>query len=554
MIKREPNGASIAIVAVCAWLALSQVAQVRAAEQPADAVRVVREAAEALGGVQRVRDVRNITLAGYGQFAWLVGGEEISSSPHVPYKYAAVNDLRRVYDLEHDRFQVHQRMFVLFPFLTDLAYNFTLIDQRLDGDIAYNVAAGFASRVGRVPLLDGTFFSPDGVHARRMLMMSNPVVVVHAMLDPATTLSEPRVEGQYSVVDITLQQGDRLSVGFFTPSLYCQSVCEHLPAFVRWSNPNEDFGELTFTTWFTGYASIDGLMLPFGYDTRSDWRDIDYFRVYVDHYDVDSAIPDLTAPAAIRDAPVPPEYAVRPVTAQKVADHIWRLSPSGTSVIEFQDHLTLFELDANPPQAKAIIDFARTLAPGKPVTQLIVSHEHLDHAAGLREAVAEGLTIISRRPNGEQFEEMASHPDPDYADDLARSPRPLSFMPVDEKLVLSDPTMTLWVLWAPTPHMADAVVAYAPAQQVIMEGDVATAAYIWQFWPDAFRDIIDHYHLDVKLDSAVHAVYPGGKGVLTMQQVDELLRGGTQRARKLCADELAKGYYLAGCPLWSRRY
>jgi hypothetical protein len=102
--------------------------------------------------------------------------------------------------------------------------------------------------------------------------------------------------------------------------------------------------------------------------------------------------------------------------------------------------------------------------------------------------------------------------------------------------------------------MADAVVAYAPAQKVIFEGDVATASYIWQFWPDNLRDIIDHYHLDVKLDSPVHTIDPQHPGVLTMQQLDALVKGGTDRARKLCADELSKGYYLAGCPVWSKRY
>ena len=34
----------------------------------------------------------------------------------------------------------------------------------------------------------------------------------------------------------------------------------------------------------------------------------------------------------------------------------------------------------------------------------------------------------------------------------------------------------------------------------------------------------------------------------------DLLKEGTERARKLCADELAKDFYLAGCPVWSKRY
>ena len=559
--------ASIAFISAAAPIlaailaALPTQVDAQTAAQDAAARKLVQEAAQVLGGAPRLQTVRNITLTGYGQFPWVFGAEEISASTHVPVKLAASNDLRRVYDIEHDRFQERGRAFLLFPFLAARAYSFPLEDDRLDGDIAYNASSAnmFGSPPGgdkprRIAQSVGGI-DPDGVHVRRMWMMNNPVVLLRAMLDPATALSKPHRDGKYVVMNLTLRQGDKLSVGFFARTDYCQALCENLPAFVRWSAPQLDLGEATFTTWFTGYADIEGLMLPLGYDTRADWRDIDYYKIYVDHYDINSSIPDLAAPEEIRNAPVPPEFPVQPVAAEKIADHLWRLSPAGTTVIEFKDHLTLFELDANPPQAKATIEFARTLVPGKPVTQLICSHEHFDHVAGLREAVAEGLAIISRRPNGEQFQEQVSHPDPDYPDDLARSHKTLTFIPVDERLTLSDETMTLWILWTRNNiHMADGVVAYAPAQKVIMEGDVATASYIWQFWPDNFRDVIDYYHLDVKLDSPVHSVVAEHPGVLTLEQVDQLLKGGTERARQLCTDEMAKGYYLTGCPVWSRRY
>jgi glyoxylase-like metal-dependent hydrolase (beta-lactamase superfamily II) len=224
-------------------------------------------------------------------------------------------------------------------------------------------------------------------------------------------------------------------------------------------------------------------------------------------------------------------------------------------VVEFRDHLTIFELDIDVRQAKAVIAYARTLAPGKPVTQYIVSHGHFDHVAGLRQAVAEGLTVISRRPNEGLFREMATHAAPDYPDDLVKAPKPLKFMPVDEKLHLADDTMTLDVYWARNNiHMADAVFAYAPAQKVIIEGDIATASYDYQFWPDNMRDLIDYYKLDPEKLSPVHSVSREYPDVLTIQQVDELVKGGTQRARERCAAELAKGNYFPGCPVWSKRY
>jgi hypothetical protein len=161
--------------------------------------------------------------------------------------------------------------------------------------------------------------------------------------------------------------------------------------------------------------------------------------------------------------------------------------------------------------------------------------------------------VISRRGNEGVFRETTSRPAPNFPDDLARSPKPLKFKPVDEHLRLSDDSMTLDVYWARNNiHMADAVFAYAPAQRVIIEGDIATAAFDYQFWPDNLRDLIDYYKLDPEKLSPVHGVLPG-VNVLTMRQVDELVKGGTERARQKCAVELEKGNYFAGCPVWSKR-
>ena len=504
---------------------------------------VVSQAAKALGGEARVRAVRNITLAGYGQYAYMFGGGRISGSPDAPEKYIAANDLRRVYDLEHGRFQQLERRNMLFPFLAAFGHSFALNNFVLDGDIVYDVNEGKHVRVAR--WIASPLFV-DGVHMRRMWMLNNPIALIRALMDPATELSTPRQEGGRSVINATLKTGDKFTAAFSS---------DRLPAWIQWSNPHTNLGEVTFTTHFTGYGSYDGLLLPLGYDTRLDWRNIDYFKVYVDKYVIDSDIADLAAPAEVRNAPEPPSDAAATVTSVPVDKGIWRVDQGGTTVIEFKEHITLFELDASPAQAKAIIAYARTLASGKPVTQLIVSHNHFDHAAGLREAVAEGLTIIARRGNEGVFRELATHPAPDFPDDLARSPKPFKFLPVDEKLRLSDDTMTLDVLWARNNiHMADAVFAYAPAQKVVMEGDIVTAAYDYQFWPDNFRDNLEYYKLDVEKISPVHSVWREHPNVLTIEQADELIKGGTERARQRCASELAKGNYFAGCPVWSKRY
>lgn len=533
-------GAALAAAALC-WGTATQAADA-VARQPA-ALKVIEQAGEALGGAARVRNTRNITLVGYGQYAYMFGGGRITAAPEAPEKYIAANDLRRVYDLEHGRFQQLERRNMLFPFLGLFGHSYALNNLVLDGDLGYDVGNGKTTRIAR--WVDGVL-QVDGIHMRRMWALNNPVALVRAAMDAGTTVTLAKPEAGLQVVNLVLASGDKLSAGFSK---------NHLPAWVRWSNPMTDLGQVTFTTHITGYASISGLMLPLALDTRLDWRNIDYFKVYVDHYGVDEAIADLAAPEEVRNAPEPPSNPLRPVAAEVVASHLWRISPSGTTVVEFKDHLTLFELDASAPQAHAILELARSLVPGKPVTQLIVSHNHFDHAAGVRQAVAEGLTIISKDGNEQLFREMVAHAAPDYPDEQARRKAPLKFIPVGEKLHLADETMTLDVYWArQNIHMADAVFAHAPAQKVIIEGDIATAAFDYQFWPDDLRDLIDYYKLDVLVDSPVHSISPEHPGVLTMAQLDELIKGGTQRARERCASELAKGNYFPGCPVWSKRY
>jgi glyoxylase-like metal-dependent hydrolase (beta-lactamase superfamily II) len=504
---------------------------------------IVEAAANALGGIESIRAVKNITLYGYGQYAYQMGGGRISASPDAPEKYMAANELKRIFDLEHDRFEMRERRNMLFPFLAPFGHSFALNDNILDGDIAFDVNGGMAQRVPK--FMDNPLVM-DGAHMRRMWMLNHPVVLVRTMLDPAVKLSIPRRSGSLTTIEITLKQGSKLTAAF---------APDHLPVWIRWSHPQTNLGQANLTTTFSGWSETGGLLMPLGYQTRLDWRNIDFFKLYVDAYEVDTNIPDLSAPAGVRNTPEPQSYAIQPLRSTMVAKGIWRIS-NGTTVVEFKDHLVLFELGVNARgQAKAVLDYARTIVPGKPITHLIASHNHFDHTAGLRQAVAEGLTIIQRPSTGLLFRELASHPAPDFPDDLAKNSRPLKFMAIDERLRLSDDTQTLDIYWGRNNgHMADVVFAYAPDQKVMMEGDLVTAAYDWQHWPDTFRDVIAHYKLDVEKISPVHSVSRELPDILTHEQAEELLKGGTERARQHCAAQLAKGNYWPGCPIQSKYY
>lgn len=518
---------------------------VQAQTVASDPINELRKAAGALGGLERIQSVKNITLNGYGQYAYMFGAGTITGSQYAPQKFEGAFDLHRIYDLEHSRYQQLERRSFLFPFAIAAGHDLHQINESLDGDIAFNVRPDGSTQ--RLTRWKEDAHQVDGIHMRRMWSLCNPVALVRAALDPTSKLSNMRNEGGDIVMDVTLRQGDHFSLALAARS--------SLPDWIRWTNPQTNLGQITLTTRLTGYTPHEGLMLPLGYTTYMDWRNIPYLKIYVDSYDVDGKIADISAPASVR-GPEPMDPALT-VTSQSIVPGIWRLEAgaAGSTAFEFSDHITLFELNSDQRSAQAIIDFARKLVPSKPVTQLIVSHAHFDHVAGIRAAVANGLTVIARRNNEGVLREQVTHPAPDFPDALALHPVPMKFIPVDEHLRLSDKEMTLDVYWArDNIHMADALFAYAPKSRVMAEADIATAAYDFQWWPDNYMDNLEYYKLQVDFLSPVHSIWPAHPGVLTHAQVIELIKGGVARTRAWCAEQLAKGIYFTGCPVHSKRY
>jgi glyoxylase-like metal-dependent hydrolase (beta-lactamase superfamily II) len=199
--------------------------------------------------------------------------------------------------------------------------------------------------------------------------------------------------------------------------------------------------------------------------------------------------------------------------------------------------------------AKAIIDKANSLVPGKKVTMLITSHAHTDHIDAIRAAVAEGLTIISRRENYLIIHDMIAHQAPDYPDALSRHPMPLKFIPVDDHLRLQDSLMTVDVYWARTnSHMADGLFAYAPQQQILSDADVAFAASDYQPWADDFQDSLDYYKIKVKEVLPVH--FPPQ----TYAQTIAFIKHGVQGLRQRCDANKAADIPWFGCPVLTNRY
>ena len=493
------------------------------------AMNQVLEAAEALGGLTAIRAIEHMRLYGYAQEADGFGSGNASGSPHAPQKYNAHNDLQRIWDFANDRYMERQRVYFLFPFASSLVYRYSLNINALDRDISYAIGGGF-----NVPDPDQPRRTGDVRELRMRSIGTNPVAAVRAALADGSTLGNMHVEGDNLIVDAALADGEEFTIGF--------DWTTDLPQFVRWSGPNHYLGEVRYTTWFSGYVPYDGIRLPLGIVTNWDWRDIDVYKIYGEGWIVNGEIPDLAAPESVRGAAAQPFS--RELDVEAIADGIWRIS-NGTTVIEFADHLLVFELGGfgYDDATLQVLGLARSLVPDKPLTHYIASHHHDDHSSGLRTAVAEGLTVISHQANEQIYREIASRPAPNFPDALHRNPQPFRFIGVTDghmRLQDAERTLDLYHVLGHN-HMSDAVFAHDPVARVMIEADIAPAVE-WQWWADAYVFNLEHYNLDVETVSSNHF------GVMTHQEMLDFLAPGRLRVQENCVEQAEAGIYRTGCP------
>ena len=231
--------------------------------------------------------------------------------------------------------------------------------------------------------------------------------------------------------------------------------------------PNPVLGDTLVETTFSGYEDYNGVKFPSTIVQKQGGFPV--FDLKVTSVKPNTGL-TVSVPDAVKTATMPPVK----VTSQKVADGTWFLAGGSHNsiLVEYPNYLVMIEAPLNEARSLAVIEEAKKLVPNKPIKYLINTHNHFDHAGGVRTYVAEGATVITNEMNVPFYEKAWSAPRTLDPDTLSKDAKKPAFVPVKEKYVLDDGGRSLEIFHIDgDTHNAGLMMVYLPKEKILVEAD-----------------------------------------------------------------------------------
>jgi glyoxylase-like metal-dependent hydrolase (beta-lactamase superfamily II) len=302
-----------------------------------------------------------------------------------------------------------------------------------------------------------TASSPQASALRDELMMTLP----YSFLRSAGAAGDTTVKSQsmggkkYTVLSFT--SGSKAGVRGFLNS-------DNLLERVETKIDNNVLGDIPFETAFSDYKDFGGVKFPTHIVQKQGGYPV-----------LDLTIADVkpNAPANITNAGGAPAPAAAAVSSEKLGDGVYLiLGGYAALAVDFKDYIVIVEGGQNDQRSEAVIGEAKKLIPNKPIRYVINTHQHFDHAGGLRAYVAEGATVVTQQMNKPYYEKIWANPHTIAPDKLSQHPVKAKFETVTEKKVMTDGTHVIELYHQQNfGHNDGMLLVYLPKEKVLLEAD-----------------------------------------------------------------------------------
>jgi len=223
---------------------------------------------------------------------------------------------------------------------------------------------------------------------------------------------------------------------------------------------------------WSDYRAVGGVQLPTLFTWKVGRWTVGQVRVV--RQTIDGDVGNLAAPESVVSAPRPAPPAPSPSVLREIGKGIWE--HTGTThksfLVECSDHLVLVDAP-NVERTLAVMARAKELRPNKPVTTLILGHNHGDHTGGIRTAVAMGVNeIVTHRSNLTLLDETFKNPHTLNPDLYSKTPnaRPPKITAIDDQGILKDAmnTINLYHLLDSSHSRTQLMIYYANARMLTL--------------------------------------------------------------------------------------
>jgi glyoxylase-like metal-dependent hydrolase (beta-lactamase superfamily II) len=213
------------------------------------------------------------------------------------------------------------------------------------------------------------------------------------------------------------------------------------------------------------------------------------------------------------------------VPSEKLGEGIYVVTGGYASlVVEFTDHIVVFEGAQTEARGMAVIAETKKLIPNKPIRYVVNTHHHFDHSSGLRAFVAEGATIITHEVNKAFYEKAYAAPRTINPDAAAKAKATPKFETMTEKKVLTDGKQTVELHRMHTGHHDGMIMAYVPSLKLLYQADGynATAEPTPTLVPPSVYHVavLDNVkRLGLQVDRVIPVHYPPNNRKIDMKEI-----------------------------------